>query len=109
MKIILKAAAFCLSLINFNATAGGYVDAGDINVLLFYKGHDGLLLKHQFPSDPDKCGRWDYYVLPDNHPHFQQIYAMLLAAQTAGKKVSFYVDGCHQGIPAIANAQLDKQ
>lgn len=92
-----------------NVAAAGAVAAGDINYLLFYKGHTGLLIKHQFPSDPDNCGRQDYYILPNEHPHFSQIYSMLLAAQMANKKVSFNIDGCHQGIPAIVHVGMAKQ
>lgn len=80
MKNTLKFLLLCSSLISINAMAAGAVNAGDINYILFYKGHTGLLIKHQYPSDPDNCGRQDYYIFPDNHPHFSQIYALLLAA-----------------------------
>ncbi|MDR6985119.1 hypothetical protein J2X32_003776 [Rheinheimera pacifica] len=109
MKKILVTLTLMLCGISFNTAAAGSVDAGDINFLLFYKGHSGLLIKHQYQIDADNCGRRDYYILPDNHPHFSQIYALLLAAQTAGKKVSFNTDGCHEGIPAIVHVGLAKQ
>lgn len=109
MKKLLLAARFLICVVSLNAAAAGSIDAGDINFLLFYKGHSGLLIKHQYQIDPDNCGRRDYYILPNNHPHFSQIYALLLAAQTAGKKVSFNIDGCVEGIPAITHVGLAKQ
>lgn len=109
MKKLGFAVLFFMSAISFKILAAGGVDPGDINFLLFYKGHSGLLIKHQYHIDPDNCGRRDYYILSDSHPHFSQIYALILAAQTAGKKVSFNVDGCHEGIPAIVHVGLAKQ
>ncbi|MDR6984492.1 hypothetical protein J2X32_003136 [Rheinheimera pacifica] len=109
MKKTLIALTLMASSVSFNAAAAGSIDAGDINFLLFYKGHSGLLIKHQYQIDPDNCGRRDYYILPDNHPHFSQIYALLLAAQTADKKVSFDIDGCLEGRPAITHVGLAKQ
>ena len=92
-----------------HVSGAGSVSPGDINFLLLYKGHTGVLIKHQYPSDPDDCGRQDYYILPSDHPHFSQIYSLLLAAQMANKKVSFSIDGCHQGIPAIVHVGMAKQ
>lgn len=106
---ILLGLGLCLIFITQNVRAAGSVSAGYINHLLFYKGHTGLLIKHQYPSDPDNCGRQDYYILSNEHPHFSQIYSMLLAVQLANKKVSFHIDGCHQGIPAISHVGLAKQ
>ena len=99
----------CLLLTAQSVQAAGAVGAGYIDQLLFYKGHTGLLIKHQHASDPDSCGRQDYYILPNDHPHFSQIYSMLLAVQLANKKVSFNIDGCHQGIPSIVHVGLAKQ
>jgi hypothetical protein len=109
MKNFIKALTLLVSLSNFSAVEAGSVDAGDINSLLFYKGHTGLLIRHQSQIDPDNCGRKDFYILPDDHRHFSQIYAMLLAAQTAGKKVSVTINGCYEGMPAIIHVALEKQ
>ena len=98
-----------LALMSSFAAADGSAPAGDINTIYFYEGHTGVLIQHSFMSDPDKCGRQDFYILPDTHSHFKEVYALLLAAQTAGKKVSFTLSGCHQGIPAIRNVAIARQ
>jgi hypothetical protein len=81
---------------------------GDINTIYFYLTHTGVLIKHTTMLDPDACGRKDFYILPDSHLHFKEIYSLLLAAQMADKKVSLAIAGCHQGIPAIVHVALTK-
>jgi hypothetical protein len=109
MRLLSNIFIFLLVVGAVNVNAAGSVAAGDINSLLLYKGHTGVLVKHQYPSDPDDCGRQDYYIVPAEHPLFSQIYSLLLAAQMANKKVSFSIDGCHQGIPAIVHVGMAKQ
>jgi hypothetical protein len=85
------------------------VPAGDVNTIYFYLMHTGVLVQHTTMIDPDACGRKDFYILPDTHPHFKEVYSLLLATQMASKKVSFTISGCHQGIPAITHVALAKQ
>ena len=91
------------------SSADESIPAGDINTIYFYLGHTGALIKHTTMIDPDSCGRKDFYILPDTHSHFKEIYSLLLSSQMANKKVSFTISGCHQGIPAIKHVALSRQ
>ncbi len=85
--------------------ASGGTSAGQITAITVYEGHTGILINHTNQIDPDQCGRRDYFILPQTHPHYKEAYALLLATHTAGKKVFLTVEGCHQGIPAIKHIQ----
>jgi hypothetical protein len=37
-----------------------------------------------------------------------QVYSMILTAQSTGKKMHVFVDGCLGGFPKITGLQLDK-
>lgn len=110
MKLVSKLLLLpCFFVFSPIANADGHVAAGDVNVILLYEGHTGVLVKHSNLADPDNCGRSDYFILPDSHSHFKEAYSLLLSAQMAGKKVGFTVSGCHQGIPAIKHITMAKQ
>lgn len=49
------------------------------------------------------CSRNDEYILPTNHPFYQQNFSMLLASQMAGKSIGLRMkrDGCVNGFPRI--------
>jgi len=51
--------------------------------------------------NPDGCGRSDHLLLRPSDPFFKEMYAMLLAAHTAGKPVRIHVEGCDQNFPVI--------
>jgi hypothetical protein len=55
-------------------------------------------------SNPDNCGRTDWYILPDNHPHSQLLQAILLSAQASNRSVGFQLDGCLDNFPRIIAA-----
>lgn len=80
--------------------------AGHIKSLQHWSGHVGILVKLAEPmSDPDSCGRTDWYIMPDDSPHAQFVQAMLLSAQAANRPVLLTLDGCLQGLPQIFAAE----
>ena len=80
--------------------------SGKVNLLQFWKDHPGVLVGLETMSDPDNCGRSDWYVVPDAHEHYKEIYALLLAANVSGQKVLVWVRGCENGFPKVANAMI---
>jgi hypothetical protein len=64
-------------------------------------------------SNPDGCVNTNpnkIAVLPVDHPHFKEIYSMLLSAQAAKRKVRVYVSGCYprrgQEYPKVVTVHL---
>lgn len=95
-----------LSLISATASADGTTGSGIVRMLHFYTGHTGLLIIHSNMMDPDACGSTAYIILPDNHAHYKDIYALLLAAKLSGQSVTINVSGCLQGYPQLRNIWL---
>jgi hypothetical protein len=90
------------------AGAGGWTNVGTIQEIHFSEGKDGILIKHQLMTNPDMCGRTDYFILPyTGNVLFKEKYATLLAAQLAGKSLNLYVSQCTDtgpnGFPIIVN------
>jgi hypothetical protein len=109
MKRIVQALIISTFLLGANTHAKANIDAANVDLILLYEGHTGVLVKNSKLSDPDGCGRSDYFILPDTHSHFNESYSLLLAAYMANKKVAFTVSECHQGIPKIVHLTLPKQ
>lgn len=108
VKIVSKLLFANLLILSTATKADGQIPTGEIGNLYFHAGHSGLLIKHDHLADPDNCGRADWFILPNTHPHAEKIYSLLLSAQIANKKVSLFVSGCHEGIPAIKHIALAK-
>ena len=73
-----------------------------ITQIHFWKGNTGVLVRHENMINPDECpGGHRYYILPESHPHFEEIYSLLLAAHMADQPVQFIVDGCIENYPEI--------
>jgi hypothetical protein len=87
------------------AKAGGDF-TGRIQSLHFYQGHVGVLVQLDHMADPDSCGRSDWFILADSHPHYKDIYAMLLAQRIGGGSIRVIVSGCVQGLPSIVHTFL---
>lgn len=88
--------------------ASGSTPNGMVTDIVFFHGHTGILIKHTAMSDPDGCGRSDYFILPDTYFRFKEAYAALLAANLANKQVGFTVSGCMQGLPMIEHMWITK-
>jgi hypothetical protein len=82
-------------------SAGILTTNEQITALHFYEGHVGVLVRLNQMVDPDKCGRTDWYILRDDHPHYKDTYSLLLASYLANKPVQVAIDGCVQGLPSI--------
>jgi len=98
-KIILT---FFLLVTSAIASAGGDF-RGKINFLEFYQGHTGLLINMENMADPDGCGRSELFILPETHPHYKDIYALLLAQRFNEGVIRVVTSGCHQGLPSIVH------
>ncbi len=48
--------------------------------------------------NPETCTQDAWYHVARNSSYEKEIYAMLLAAQTSGTKIRFYLDGCENDI-----------
>lgn len=59
-------------------------------------------------SDPDACGRSDFFILPDTYFRFKEAYATLLAANLANKQVGFTLSGSLQGLLVIQHMWITK-
>jgi hypothetical protein len=86
----------------------GALSTGKITHIQFYTGHTGILIRQPEIIDPDQCGRKDYFILPQEHPFFREVYSLLLAAHMSGQPIGLYVEGCVQGLPAIKHIYSDK-
>ncbi|MDM3871231.1 hypothetical protein QSV34_07665 [Porticoccus sp. W117] len=109
MKKVKKAFLSCALLVLFGyAYAASGTNSGKITNLRWYEGHSGLLVKQEEMSDLGGCGRADYYILSDQHPYFDQVYALILSAHIAEQPLSIAVDGCLQGISKIKHISSNK-
>lgn len=107
MKRSLKSTALVLAtlLLPNNAFAQTQI-AGHVKSLQHWPGISGILVKLSEPmSDPDSCGRTDWYIMPDASPHAQFVQAMLLSAQASNRQLLLTLDGCLQGLPQIFAAE----
>jgi hypothetical protein len=107
MKKMLILFATLLACLQLPVWAGAQT-SGKITHLLFYTGHAGVLVRQPEIIDPDQCGRKDYYILPQEHPFFREVYSLLLAAHMSNQPLNLYVEGCLQGLPAIKHISSDK-
>jgi hypothetical protein len=80
-------------------------NTGRVTTLLWYEGHDGLLVRQDGMSDLGGCGRGDYFILPRSHESYKEVYAMLLSAHMADQPLQITVTDCHQGISKIRHVQ----
>jgi len=58
--------------------------------------YGGWILRTSGPqSNPDSCADGTMIILPPDHTQYKELFAVLLAARTAGETISIYVNGCH--------------
>jgi len=87
--------------------ASGY-NTARIRIMLLYEGHSGLLVQQDGITDLGGCGRSDYFILPNQHILYKEIYAMLLSAYYTDLTVTISIDGCNQGFSQIRHAAIAK-
>jgi hypothetical protein len=100
------ALALCASA---TAHAEGSSGAGTVNLVYFYEGHTGALITHSNQINPDGCASAAHFLLSDTYVKYKEVYALLLAANLSGKKVSISVSGCLQGFPLIKHVALYRE
>lgn len=83
-------------------------NTGRVYTLLWYEGHDGLLVRQEGMTDLGGCGRADYFILPRSHESYKEVYAMLLSAHMTDQPLQITVTDCHQGISKIRHVQSSR-
>ena len=73
------------------ASAGEITSSQIISHMQYYQGHDGLLIRQPQMKRLEECSRADYYMLPKNHPYYQEITALILAAHFSSHKLKMYI------------------
>jgi hypothetical protein len=81
-------------------------NTGKITTLLWYEGHQGLLVRQEGMSDLGGCGRGDYFIVDNSHPNLKEIYAMLLLAYTSDIPVGITVTDCTQGLSRVRHVSI---
>lgn len=99
--LVMLAAAVLATSVSPSALAAAGSNTGRLYTLMWYEGHDGLLVRQTGMTDLGGCGRSDYFILDRGHIHFKETYALLLSAHMADQSVVIDVDGCSQGLSRI--------
>lgn len=98
-----------LLIVLFSATANaGNISFGDVNLIHFWSAIPGVMVAVGTMTDNDSCGRNDYYIIANTHPHFKQLYALILSAQISQKKVQVETNKCVSGFPDVVNVWISK-
>lgn len=97
-----------LMLPSIFALAGGSAGNKPVKIIHYYDGHLGVLVQQPDMIDPDSCGRKEWYILRDSHPHYKEIYSLILASHVSGQPLEFFLVGCVQGLPSIAHVYSHK-
>ena len=78
-----------------------------IELLQHYQTHSGLLVRMAATmTDPDGCGRTDWYILPDTTPRAALVQSMLLTARAGNAIVTVVIGGCQDGMPKIIHVTM---
>lgn len=100
--------AFFLAIFASTSFAGGNTPLIPVTSFHYYKGHVGLLINQASMTNPDNCPRGEWYILPTDHPNYNEMVALIMVSHMKGHPLSFYVDGCVQSLPAIVNVVSNK-
>ena len=108
MKTFNRAASLLAILAGLQTTAFGATgsNVGRITTLLWYEGHQGLLIRQEGMTDLGGCGRGDYFIVDNTHPNMKEIYAMLLVAYTTDVSATITVTDCSQGISRVRHVSI---
>ena len=93
-------------LYSHSSFAGGWGSREELTNVYPSTGVNGIYVAQSTMTNPDQCGRQDFYVLEKAHALFDEIYAMVLAARVSDKPIQFHVAGCVNQRPVITLAQL---
>lgn len=98
--------SFICIVCSYSYAATTNLPKGGITQIVFYKGHSGVLMRYSSMSDPDHCGRHDYYILSTSHPYYEEIYAALLSARMTGRELELSISGCLDGLPQVIHVAI---
>ncbi|NOU52326.1 hypothetical protein HG263_17500 [Pseudoalteromonas sp. JBTF-M23] len=73
---------------------GGWSGASKISQIYPAPGENGILIKHGSMPNPDNCPSPSYYILKKDNILFNEIYALLVAAQARQASINIQVVGC---------------
>lgn len=83
---------FALSLVSVTSFAGAFSNWAVPTRVDLERGN-GVMVYGEFGNVGD-CVITNRVYIPNSHPEYDNAYAMVLAAFTAGKEVNFYIDQC---------------
>ncbi|WP_020411172.1 hypothetical protein [Microbulbifer variabilis] len=93
-KLALVVFGFLFSL-EVAAASSGYVDITDNNIQLISSGPSSRLFIYDVTMNDSPCENKDTPVIMfSDNEIAKEMYAMVLAAKTAGKKISFFSASC---------------
>ena len=107
-NVILPMMLIFLAFLFSTANAAEGHSSGKITTVLLYEGHTGVLVRQEGMSDLGGCGRADYYILDEQHPHFKEIYSLILSAHILSQPLWIQLNGCFQGISRIKHVSSSK-
>jgi hypothetical protein len=103
-RTLFKSLALVFAILVSTVCRADTVTTGQVVLIQFWQNHTGVLVRLSTMSDPDQCGRADWYIVPDTHPHYKDIYALLLATRFSDHQLTVVTSGCYEGLPAIIHA-----
>lgn len=100
--------AFLWPAVSFSA---GMSNSEPIATLHFYEDHaDAFLFSQPNMLNPgNECAQPTpaWYALQKSHPHFDEIYSLILMAKATGANVLFRLSGCYSGAyPKVKDVYL---
>lgn len=110
MKIIPTILIITFGLISSNLSiAASGLSVGQVKSITWFEEHNGVLIKQDNMQDLGGCGRSDYYILNDQHPHFKEIYSLILSSHISSQPLRLHIDGCYEGISKIKHMSSTKE
>ncbi|ACA85775.1 hypothetical protein [Shewanella woodyi] len=91
-RLVLIFASLFISLVSFNSYAGGWATPAVPTHIEIERG-GGFLVVGAF-GNAGTCTKGDKFYVKIDHPQYDKIYATVLAAYMAGKKVRPYIHTC---------------
>ncbi|GAB1624093.1 hypothetical protein AAOGI_41430 [Agarivorans albus] len=82
-----------LTLLPALVNASGITSVGKIAHIYVNNGWTMVHLT-DVSTNPDSCESASYYAIKPSDANYSSLHATLLAAQVAGKRVKFWVNGC---------------
>jgi hypothetical protein len=105
LTIALCTAISCVAFSGPIHAAEGSVNSR-IDMLLYYEGHGGLLVRLQTMTDLGGCGNAHWYLLPKTHAHYKEVVALVMSARVADLQLQVTVRDCAEGYGRVSHINL---